>query len=554
MPYYTIGVDFGTLSGRAVLVDISNGHVCASSVLNYAHKVIDKVIPKTDIELEHDFALQDPQDYLTVLQHTVKEVVVASGIHPDLIIAMAIDFTACTLVPVDANNIPMSFYPEFRENPHAWVKLWKHHAAQKYADELNHLAHQERTSWIDRYGGKISSEWLFPKLLQVLREDYNLYQKIDNFLEATDWVTSQLTGNIVRSTCTLGYKAIYHHEEGFPSSSFFKKLDERMEHVIDEKIKGVFKNVGESAGTLNQKWATLLGLSEKTIVAVGNVDAHVSAPAVQVTKPGQMLMIMGTSTCDILLSTIEKKVPGMCGVVYNGAIPGYYAYESGQSAVGDIFAWFVDHYISKETHEDAAREGLDIHTYLEKKASQMTVGESGLLALDWFGGNRSILVDADVQGMILGMTLHTKPEEIYRALIESTAFGKRMIIENYLNNGVEVNELFVCGGLANKNQMLLQIYADVLNKEIKMADSEHTPALGSAIFAAVAAKEMSGYQDVLKASQHMARIKDYVIKPIPENVERYHQLYAEFVTLHDYFGRGTNAVMKRLKRMKGNHQ
>ncbi|MFW5865175.1 MAG: ribulokinase, partial [Candidatus Izemoplasmataceae bacterium] len=420
MPKVTIGIDFGTLSGRAVLIDIETGDVLGSSVYEYKNKVITDYLPHKPIKLGLDYALQDPKDYLDVLKYTIPNVLKESGINKDDVIGLAIDFTACTVVAVDSNNQPLCFDPKYVDNPHAWVKLWKHHAAQKYADEINALAHKQETSWIKRYGGKISSEWLFPKILQVLREDYEIYQNVDNFLEATDWVTSVLTGNIIRNTCTLGYKAIYHHEEGFPNKDFFKALDPKMENVIEEKIKGSFKDIGELAGGLNEEWAHLLGLNQNTAVAVGNVDAHVSTPAVNVTKEGQMLMIMGTSTCDILLGKEEKKVPGMCGVVYNGAIPGYYAYESGQSAVGDIFAWFVDNYISKETFENAQNENKDIHSYLEEKASQLQVGESGLLALDWLGGNRSILVDADVTGLILGMNLQTKPEEIYRALIEST--------------------------------------------------------------------------------------------------------------------------------------
>jgi L-ribulokinase len=551
MPKYTIGVDFGTLSGRAVLIDIDNGDVLASSVYDYKNKVITDYLPHKPIKLGLDYALQDPKDYLDVLSHTIPEVLKLSNINKDDVIGLAIDFTACTVVAVDAANQPLCFNKEHVDNPHAWVKLWKHHAAQKYADEINALAHEQNTSWIKRYGGKISSEWLFPKILQVLREDYSLYDKVDNFLEATDWVTSVLTGNVIRNTCTLGYKAIYHHEEGFPSKTFFKALDPRMENIIEEKIKGTIKDIGELAGGLTSEWAEILGLNPNTSVAVGNVDAHVSTPAVNVTKEGQMLMIMGTSTCDILLGKEEKKVPGMCGVVYNGAIPGYFAYESGQSAVGDIFAWFVDHYISQAVMDEAKKANQSIHTYLEEKASALKVGESGLLALDWFGGNRSILVDADVTGLILGMNLHTKPEEIYRALIESTAFGKRVIIDNYIEHGVNVDSLYVCGGLPNKNRLLLQIYADVLNKDIYIADSIHTPALGAAMFASVAAKDHGGHKDIFVASEKMAKIKDEVIKPIKENVSKYDALYQEFKILHDTFGLGANNVMKRLKKMKG---
>ncbi len=548
MAKYTIGIDFGTLSGRAVLVNIENGEVLASSVHDYKNGAITETLPGNDKKLPIDYALQDPQDYLDVLTTTIPSILKETNVKRDDVIGLAIDFTACTVVPVDKNNVPLCFDDRYRNNPHAWIKLWKHHAAQKYADELNELAHQEHESWIHRYGGKISSEWLFPKIMQVLREDYALYQEIDNFLEATDWVTSQMTGNIIRNTCTLGYKAMYHHEEGFPSKTFFKKLDPRMENVIDEKIKGEFKDVGDVAGTLELKWAKKLGLSENTVVAVGNVDAHVSPPAAGLSKSNQMLMIMGTSTCDILLGDGEKQVPGMCGVVKNGSVPGFYAYESGQSAVGDIFAWFVDNYINDLMKSDAQSAGLDIHTYLEKEASKLRVGQSGLLALDWFGGNRSILVDADVQGLILGMHLNTKPHEIYRALIESTAFGKRVIIDNFKEHGVPVDEIFVSGGLPNKNRMLLQIYADVLNTEIKIADSEHTSALGAALFASVAAK---GHKDVATATKNMAKVKETTIKPIAENVKIYDKIYQEFKMLHDYFGQGTNDIMKRLKRLKG---
>ncbi len=548
MAKYTIGIDFGTLSGRAVLVDIDNGDVLASSVHAYKNGAITDTLPGDDKKLPHDYALQDPQDYLDVLSETVPQVLKETGVAKNDVIGLSIDFTACTVVPVDENNVPLSFHDRYKDNPHAWIKLWKHHAAQKYADELNALAHKEEASWIHRYGGKISSEWLFPKIMQVLREDYPLYQSVDNFLEATDWVTSQMTGNVIRNTCTLGYKAIYHHEEGFPSKAFFKKLDPRMENVIDEKIKGTFKDVGEIAGTLLPGWAKKLGLSEDTVVAVGNVDAHVSPPAAGLSESGQMLMIMGTSTCDILLGESEKQVPGMCGVVKNGSIPGFYAYESGQSAVGDIFAWFVDNYISDDVKEAAKKAGMDMHAYLEKEASGLAVGESGLLALDWFGGNRSILVDADVQGLMLGMHLNTKPHEIYRALIESTAFGKRVIIDNFKAHGVPVDALYVSGGLPNKNEMLLQIYADVLDTEIRIADSEHTSALGAALFASVAA---GGHEDIATATSKMAKVKEKTIKPIAENVKIYEDIYREFKILHDYFGQGTNDVMKRLKRLKG---
>ncbi len=546
MKRYTIGVDFGTLSGRAVLIDVENGDEIGSSVYDYKHQVITDYLPNTSIKLGLDYALQDPNDYLDVLRKTVPNLLKETQVDPNLIIGLSIDFTTCTVVAVDEINTPLCFKDEFKDNPHAWVKLWKHHAAQKYADQINELAHQRKEPWIRRYGGKISSEWLFPKIMQVAVEDNELYQKVDNFLEATDWVTSQMTGNIIRNTCTLGYKAIYHHEEGFPGNEFFQTLSPFMDGVL-EKLKGEFKNVGEKAGTLSKEWAKITGLNEGTVIAVGNVDAHVSAPAVNVVDEGSMLMIMGTSTCDILLGKEEHYVPGICGVVKDGVIPGFFGYEAGQSAVGDIFAWFVDHYIDQSLYEEAKEQELDIHQLLEDKASNLRVGESGLLSLDWHGGNRSILVDTDVSGLMLGLTLHTKPEEIYRSLIEATAFGKRVITDNFKEHGVPIEHMYVCGGLPNKNKLLLQIYADVLNMEIHIADSLQTPALGAAMFASVAA---GGYKDIFEASNYMAKVKKETVKPINENVKIYEKIYQEFKRLHDYFGTGENDVMKRLKKIK----
>jgi len=547
MGKYTIGVDFGTLSARAVLVNVENGNEISSSAFDYPDKVIENFIPKTKIKLKENWALQNPNDYLLALEKTIKAVLKISKIKKEEIIGLAIDFTASTIVALDENNQPMCNNEKYYNNPHAWVKLWKHHAAQKYANELNILAEKKNAAWLKRYGGKISSEWMFPKILQVIREDLDFYKNIDNFLEATDWVTSILTGNIIRSTCVSGYKGIYHHKDGFVDNDFLKELDVNLDNIVGNKIKGELKNIGEKAGNLTNEWADKLGLSPNVIVAVGNVDAHVSSPAVKVLKPGQMLMIMGTSTCDILISEKEKYVPGMCGVAYNGSIPGYFAYESGQSAVGDIFAWFVDNFASRKIEEEAKEKNISIHNLLEEKASKLKVGESGLLAIDWFGGNRSILVDADVSGIIFGMNLSTKPWEIYRALIEATAFGKKVIIDNFIKHGIDINELFVCGGLPNKNKMLVQIYADILNMEIKIADSNHTPALGSAIFASVAA---GYYKNIFDASNKMGKIKSESVKPILENVLKYEKIYQEFKKVHDTYGYDKNSIVKNLKKIK----
>lgn len=549
MKHYTIGVDFGTLSGRSVLVDTDDGTVIASAVKEYTHAVMDECLPD-GTKLGMDWALQHPMDYMEVLEETVPAVLEKSGVSKDSVIGIAIDFTACTMMPLDSEGTPLCLKKEYEKNPHSWVKLWKHHAAQAQANRLNAKAEKMGEDFLKRYGGKISSEWMLPKIMQILDEAPEIYNDAYAFMEAADWVIMTMTGNWVRNSCTAGYKAMWHKRNGYPSKKFFKALDDRLENVTD-KFKGEIKPVGEKAGSLNKAMADKMGLNEGIAVAVANVDAHVSLPAVGVAGPGKMLMIMGTSTCDILLGEEEKIVPGMCGVVEDGVMPGYFGYEAGQSCVGDHFDWFVRNCVPEEYKRAAEEKGMNIHSYLTEKAEKLKPGESGLLALDWWNGNRSCLVDVDLTGVMLGMTLLTKPEEMYRALIEATAYGKRIIIDTFEKSGVPVNELYACGGIAKKNPMMMQIYADVTGREIYIGASDQTPALGSAMFAAVAAgKDKGGYDTIYEAAEKMGHVEDYTYVPNPENMKIYNKLYNEFVILHDYFGRGENDVMKRLKAIK----
>ncbi|MFL6557206.1 MAG: ribulokinase, partial [Bacillus sp. (in: firmicutes)] len=392
-------------------------------------------------------------DYLEVLQITIPEVLKNAQVSADNVIGLGIDFTACTVIPIDANGTPLCFIDEFINHPHSYVKLWKHHAAQDEANRLNEIAEARGEKFLQRYGGKISSEWLFPKVWQILNEAPEIYEAADQILEATDWVISELTGVVNRNSCTAGYKAIWHKQDGYPSNEFFKALDPRLENVVEDKLSTKIHPIGSKAGEITEKAAKLTGLNPGTAVAVANVDAHVAVPAVGITEPGKLLMIMGTSTCHILLGEEEKIVPGMCGVVEDGVIPGFMGYEAGQSCVGDHFEWFTENCVPASYHEEAKEKGIDIHQLLTEKASQLQVGESGLLALDWWNGNRSTLVDADLTGVLLGATLLTKPEEMYRALIEATAYGTRMIVETFRKNGVPVNEVYAAGGIAEKNTM-----------------------------------------------------------------------------------------------------
>ncbi|WP_284644743.1 ribulokinase [Paenibacillus silviterrae] len=548
---YAIGVDYGTESGRAVLVDLTDGTEVADHVTPYPHGVIDERLPESGMKLEHDWALQHPADYIEVLRRSVPAVLEASGVNPDDVIGLGIDFTACTMLPIDENGEPLCLQAEWKDNPHSWVKLWKHHAAQDEANLINDIAEARGEEFLPRYGGKISSEWMMAKAWQILNEAPEVYARADQFLEATDWVVSRMTGNIVRNSCTAGYKAIWHKQNGYPGKDFFRALDPRLENLTETKLRGEVLPLGSKAGELTEEMAAIMGLKPGTAVAVGNVDAHAAVPAVGVVEPGKLVMAMGTSICHMLLGPEEKRVEGMCGVVEDGIIPGYLGYEAGQSAVGDIFAWYVDEAVPAYVKEAAEREGLNVHEWLEQRAAAYKPGQSGLLALDWWNGNRSVLVDADLTGLLIGCTLLTKPEEIYRALLEATAFGTRKIVDAFHENGVEVHELYACGGLPQKNKLLMQIYADVTNREIKVAASKQTPALGAAMFGAVAAgAEKGGYDSIVEAARKMARVKDETFKPIPENVEVYEKLYQEYNRLHDYFGRGGNDVMKRLKSIK----
>lgn len=548
---YAIGVDYGTESGRAVLVDVSDGTLVATAVHPYAGGVIDETLPGSDLRLEPDWALQDPGDYIDVLKKTVPAVLAQGGVNPTDVIGVGVDFTACTVLPVQADGTPLCFLPKWRNNPHAWVKLWKHHAAQPEANKLNARAREMDQAWLDRYGGKISSEWLFPKVWQTLDEAPDVYAAADRFIESADWIIWQLTGNETRNNCAAGYKAIWSKREGFPPRAFFAALDPRLADVVDEKMSRNIQLLGSKAGEITPTAAAWTGLRPGTAVAVGNVDAHVSVPAATVTGPGRMVIIMGTSNCHMVLSQEEHQIPGMCGCVADGIVPGYFGYEAGQSCVGDHFAWFVENCVPAAYEREADELRLSIHELLETKAAMQAPGEHGLVALDWWNGNRSVLVDVDLTGLLIGMTLATKPEDIYRALIEATAYGTRMIIETFEAHGVAVDEIVATGGLPDRNRLLMQIYADVTGREVKVAASTQTSALGSAMFAAVAAGAAAGgYNTIEEASARMAGLRDEMYVPIPRNAAVYDRLYAEYVALHDIYGRGVNDVMKRLKRLR----
>ena len=542
---FTIGVDYGTLSGRAVVVRVSDGTELGSAVFEYPNAVMDQKLNSSGAALPPEWALQDANDYVEVLKHAVPDAIKNAGIDASQVIGIATDFTACTILPVTQDGTPFSNLPEYANRPHAYVKLWKHHAAQPQANRINELARERNESWLPRYGGQISSEWELAKGLQLLEEDPEIYNSMFKFVEAADWIIWQLCGTYVRNACTAGYKGNLQDGE-YPSREYFAALNPDFADFAETKLKHQIGQLGDRAGGLTAEAAAWTGLPEGIAVAVGNVDAHVTAPAAKATQPGQMVAIMGTSTCHVMNGSILTEVPGMCGVVDGGIVIGLYGYEAGQSGVGDIFAWYVNNQVPAEYFERAQQAGKSIHQYLTDLAAEEEVGAHGLVVLDWHSGNRSVLVDHELSGLVLGLTLTTRPEQIYRALLEATAFGTRVIVETFQQSGIPVEEFIVAGGLL-KNKFLMQLYSDVTRLPLSTIASDQGPALGSAIHAAVAA---GAYTDVRAAAEAMGRSNQGVYQPNEGRAQKYDALFAEYQKLHDYFGRRANDIMKRLKQIK----
>ena len=545
----TVGVDYGTLSGRAVIVRVSDGEELGSAVCEYPHAVLDRSLPAQlagrDVRLGPDWALQVPADYVQVLKTAVPAALADAGVDPARVIGIATDFTACTMVPTTADGTPLCEVPGHAADPHAYVKLWRHHAAQPQADRINELARKRDEAWLPRYGGLISSEWEFAKGLELLEEAPGIYAEMAHFVEAADWIVWQLSGAYFRNACTAGYKGIYQ-DGTYPTPAFLGELNPDFATFVEDKLDAPIGQLGAAAGRLTKQAAEWTGLPEGITVAVGNVDAHVTAPAADAIGVGQMVAIMGTSTCHVMNSDTLREVPGMCGVVDGGITAGLWGYEAGQSGVGDIFNWFVTTQVPHAYTAEAADRGISVHELLTEKAARQAIGEHGLVALDWHSGNRSVLVNHELSGLVVGQTLATRPEDQYRALLESTAYGTRMIVETFQHAGVPVTELVVAGGLL-KNRLLMQVYADVLDLPLSTIDSQQGPALGSAIHAAVAA---GAYPDVATAARAMGRVNRGVFQPIKANVAAYDDLFAEYRALHDHFGRGGSDVMMRLKALR----
>jgi L-ribulokinase len=540
-----LGIDFGTLSGRVVVVRASDGAELGTAVHQYTDGAIEREIPGIRLPLAPGWALQTPADYVDVLRLAIPEAIRSSGIDVARVVGIATDFTASTMIPARSDGVPLHELAQYRDRPHAYSKLWKHHAAQDQADRITSLALERGEPWIARYGSHISSEWQFAKALEVLEDDPDLYAAIDHWVEAADWIIWQLAGTLVRGVGVAGYKGMFQ-DGAYPSESFLAALHPDFGSFAHDKLSGPMGELGALAGRLTAAAAELTGLPEGIAVAVGNVDAHVTGPAARATEPGHMVAIMGTSTCLVMNYDRLEAVPGMCGVVFGGIVPGMWGYEAGQSGVGDIFAWFIENQVPGRYFTAAEEAGLSIHQYLTELGMAEPIGAHGLVALDWHSGNRSVLVDHALSGAVLGVTLATRPEQIYRALLEATAFGTRTILETFAASGLPVLKFTAAGGLT-KNAPLMQLYSDILRMPISVVDSSQGPAFGSAMHAAVAA---GVHSDIHAAAEAMAAPTIDAYEPREEHSARYDTLYAEYSRLYDYLGRTESGIMHRLAALR----
>lgn len=540
MSKYAVGLDFGTNSCRALIVNVENGNELASHVFSYptgeAGVIVDDKNP--------NLARQNPADYLegieVTIRHAISKAKVADQRFDSMdIIGIGVDTTGSSPMPVDENGNALCFNEKYKNNPAAYVWLWKDHTSYQEAAQITELAAKMRPQYLAKIGGVYSSEWWWSKILHCKNVAPEVYNNAFSWVEICDWIPAHLVGklnpaNIRRSICAAGHKAMFNDSwNGLPDKEFLDELSSGLGKLRDRLFPHAY-SAEQKIGNLSAEWAKKLGLSTNVAVAVGAFDAHMGAVGAGV-KEGTLVKILGTSTCDIMISPKGKNlndIPGVCGIVDGSVMSDYFGIEAGQSAVGDIFLWFVNNLVP-ESYGKTQEEKFN---NLEKEASKLKPGETGLLALDWNNGNRTILVDVRLGGLLLGQTLYTQPHEIYRVLIEATAFGALAIIDRIEEYGVPIKEVVNCGGLASKNPLLMQIYADITNRPMKISKSDQTPALGAAMFSAVAAgKNGGGYNSIEEAQKYMTGTTN-VFNPILENVDVYKKLYKLYKQMHDGFG------------------
>lgn len=548
MKKYALGLDFGTLSVRALFVDIETGEEAATAVYEYPHGVMTEVLPD-GTPLPPDFALEHPHDFLEGLEYVVPAGMRAGSILPEQVIGIGVDITTATVLAVDEEGTPLSDYPEFASRPEAWMKLWKHHGAMQMAERMLEVARERKESWLNFYGDWLSGELFMPKAVELAVNDPEVFERTHNLIEAADWIVWKLTGEVTRSAALAGCNSLYRYDTGYPSKEYFKAVYPEAENVPD-KLVGRIAPLGSCAGYLVPEMAAKLGLLVGTPVGVGMIDSHSAVMGCGASQIGDMVSTIGTSANNMLNAVEGPGIPGIYSAAPDANIPGLFGYEGGQNCVGDALAWYVDYCVPASYVEAAKAEGVNIHAYLQARAERLKPGESGLIALDWFNGVRTPLMDFSLTSAIVGLSVRTKPEEIYRALVEAVVFGNKQIIDVYEEAGCPVNRIIAAGGIPMKNSMMMQIYADVTNKDIYLCGSAQTCARGSAILGAAAAgPEVHGCKDIYALIDKLGKLSDVVYHPIPENVEKYKKIYALYKQLSNEMAKD-GGVMKELLKLK----
>jgi L-ribulokinase len=546
MPRYSIGLDFGTESVRVLVVDIADGRIAGQAVHPFEHGVIDQTLPGSSSKLPADYALQHPHDWLASAAVACTKGVRAGNIDVADVVGIGVDFTSCTMLPALLNGTPLCLLESFKGIPLAWPKLWKHHGAKRETDRINEVARGRNEPWLARYGGVIGLEWFFPKVLETLANEPAVYDAAEVWIEAGDWLVWQLTGGpypkcdagkLVRSTCQAGYKAMWNRQTGYPSPDYFAAVHPKLKDVVAQKMPGELRSPGSSAGTLSRDAARLLNLREGIPVSAAIIDAHAGVPGAGVASPSTMVMVMGTSSCHMMNSRVEQLVPGIAGVVEEGILPEYFGYETGQASVGDALAW-----VAKSVNLS--------HEELNSRAAALPPGSDGVLAIDWLNGCRTPLMDGRLSGAFVGLTLSTKPEQLYRAMIEATAFGVRWICDTLKGGGVPVRRFCASGGLPTKSPLLMQIYADVLGEKIHLPETDQSVALGAAILGCIAAgTTVTGYASISQAVQAMSRWReDLVYRPDLQARRAYEKIYPLYRRLAEPGG-AVAEVMRGLREL-----
>ncbi len=530
----SLGLDFGTESVRAILIDAA-GHQLGLASSEYANGQITETLPGGDTLLPARYALQSPGDWLDSAASATRAAMVEAAITGDRIVGIGVDFTSCTMLPTRSDGTPLCQLDSLKSTPLAWPKLWKHHGALEQTERMNAVARERDEAFLQRYGGTIGLEWFFPKMLETIEQAPDVAAAADVWLEAGDWLVWQLVGgpaeSLTRSTCQAGYKAMWSASDGYPSDAFFSAVHPQLAAAVRSRLPGVMRSPGEVAGGLTQAMATRFGLRAGTPVSAAIIDAHAAVPGVGAAEPGTLVMVLGTSSCHMLNANVAAEIPGIAGVVEGGILPGMFGYETGQAAVGDAFAWL------------RRLLGLDSFDSLAEAALRLPPGAQGVMCLDWMNGCRTPLMDGSLRGAFTGLGLEHGPEHMYLALMEGSAFGLRWIVELLRDGGVPIERLVATGGLPHHNRAFVEVYADVLGSEIEIHPSTQGPAVGAAVLGMIAAgPEASGFQSIREAASAMASVakgSQDIVRPRPQRTQAYDSLYAQYRQLAKRFANGT---------------